>query len=91
MPPSMKELGKRLVERGTESKEKLIERFKNAYKEVNEISKYNYVVINDKLENAVAKVEAIILAEKCRVDRIEEFDLNNQEELIHELLVDFNK
>ncbi len=91
MPPSMKELGKRLVERGTESKEKLIERFKNAYKEVNEISKYNYVVINDKLENAVAKVEAILLAEKCRVDRIEEFDLNNQEELIHELLVDLNK
>ena len=91
MPPSMKELRDRLVKRGTESKEKIIERFKNAYKEINEYSKYNYVVINDEVENAVKKVEAILLADKCRVERIEEFDVNNQEELIHELLVDFNK
>lgn len=91
MPPSMRELKNRLVNRGTETKEKLIERFKNAYKEVNEMSKYNYVVINDELDLAVKKVEAILIAERCRVDRIEEFDVNNQEELIHELLVDFNK
>jgi len=91
MPPSMKELKNRLVKRGTETKDALIERFKNAYKEVNEMSKYNYVVINDELDLAVKKVEAILIAERCRVDRIEEFDVNNQEELIHELLVDFNK
>ena len=91
MPPSMRELKNRLVKRGTETKEKLIERFKNAYKEVNEMSKYNYVVINDELDLAVKKIEAILIAERCRVDRIEEFDVNNQEELIHELLVDFNK
>lgn len=88
MPPSMKELKNRLIKRGTETKDKLIERFKNAYKEINEFSKYNYVVINDEVENAVKKVEAIILAERCRVDRIEEFDVNNEEELIHEILVD---
>lgn len=87
MPPSMKELRDRLVKRNTESKDKIIERFRNAYKEINEITKYNYVVINDEVENAVEKVKAIILAEKCRVDRIEDFDLNNQEELIHELLI----
>ena len=91
MPPSMRELRDRLVKRGTETKEKLIERFKNAYKEVNEMSKYNYVVINDEVDLAVKKVEAILIAERCRVERIEEFDVNNQEELIHELLVDFNK
>lgn len=91
MPPSMRELKNRLIKRGTETKEVLIERFKNAYKEVNEMSKYNYVVINDELDLAVKKVEAILIAERCRVDRIEEFDVNNQEELIHELLVDFNK
>ena len=91
MPPSMRELKNRLVKRGTETKDKLIERFKNAYKEVNEMSKYNYVVINDELDLAVKKVEAILIAERCRVDRIEEFDVNNQEELIHELLVDFSK
>ena len=91
MPPSMRELKNRLVKRGTETKDKLIERFKNAYKEVNEMNKYNYVVINDEVDKAVEKVHSIMLAERCRVDRIEEFDLNNQEELIHELLVDFNK
>ena len=91
MPPTMRELRDRLVKRGTESKEKIIERFKNAYKEINEITKYNYVVINDEVEKAVVKVEAIMLAERCRVDRIEEFELNNEEELIHELLIDFNK
>ncbi len=91
MPPSMRELKNRLVKRGTETKEKIIERFKNAYKEINELSKYNYVVINDEVDKAVEKVRAIMLAERCRVDRIEEFDVNNQEELLHELLVDFNK
>ena len=91
MPPSMKELRDRLVKRGTETKNQIIERFKTAYKEINEISKYNYVVINDEVEKAVVKIEAIMLAERCRVERIEEFDVNNEEELIHELLVDFNK
>lgn len=91
MPPSMKELKERLVKRNTESLDKIIERFKNAYKEINEITKYNYVVVNDEVELATKKVESIIIAEKCRVDRIEEFDLNNQEEILHELLVDFNK
>ena len=91
MPPSMRELKNRLVKRGTETKDKIIERFKNAYKEINEISKYNYVVINDEIDKAVEKVHSIMLAERCRVDRIEEFDVNNQEELLHELLVDFNK
>ena len=91
MPPSMRELKNRLVKRGTETKEKIIERFKNAYKEINEMNKYNYVVINDEVDKAVEKVRSIMIAERCRVDRIEEFDVNNQEELIHELLVDFNK
>ena len=91
MPPSMRELKNRLVKRGTETKEKIIERFKNAYKEINEVSKYNYVVINDEVCRAVEKVHSIMLAERCRVDRIEDFDVNNQEELIHELLVDLNK
>lgn len=86
MPPSMRELKDRLVKRNTETKEKIIERFKNAYKEINEVTKYNYIVINDEVSNAVEKVKAIILAEKCRVDRIEDFELNNEEELLHELL-----
>ena len=88
MPPSMKELKERLIKRDTESSTKLLDRFRTAYKEINEATKYNYVVINDKLDVAVKKVESIIVAEKCRVDRIEDFDLNSEQELIHELLVE---
>ena len=88
LPPSMKELKRRLVNRGTESKEKVLERFTTAYKEINEVTKYNYVVINDEVEVAANKVNAILLSERCRVDRIEEVYLNNMEEEIHELLVD---
>ena len=86
MPPSMSELRRRLVDRKTEDKEKILKRFKTAYKEINEVSKYNYVVINDEVEEAVKKIEAILLSEKCRVDRIEDVDLNNKEEYIHELI-----
>ena len=91
MPPTLQELKRRLVGRNTDSKEKIIERFKIAYKEINEVSKYNYVVVNDEVDNAVSKIQAIIKAEKCRVDRIEEVLLSNEEEYIHELLVDLEQ
>ena len=88
MPPSLKTLVKRLKGRGTDSNDKIIERFHTAYKEINEVTKYNYVVVNDKLEEAIEKVDAILKAEKCRVDRIEEVYLDTKEEEIHELLLD---
>lgn len=91
MPPSMEILKERLVSRKTESKEQVIERFKTAYKEINEVSKYNYVIVNDNIDEAYNKMNAIITCEKCRVDRIEEVNLGNQEEIIHEILVDFNE
>lgn len=88
MPPSMEELKTRLINRGTDSEEKIMSRFKTAYQEINEVTKYNYVVINDKLDKATNKVSAILQAEKCRVDRIEEVFLNNPEEVLHESLID---
>ena len=88
MPPSLKTLVKRLKKRGTDSNDKIIERFHTAYKEINEVTKYNYVVINDDLKDAITKVESIIQAEKCRVDRIEEVYLDTKEEEIHELLME---
>ncbi|MDD3392405.1 MAG: guanylate kinase [Bacilli bacterium] len=91
MPPTIEELKSRLLKRGTESKEKLVDRFKNAYKEINEIDKYNYVVVNDDLNHAIKKVQAIIDAEKCKVSRIEELDLNTVEEEIHEIIVELKK
>ncbi len=88
MPPSLKTLVTRLKNRKTDSKDKIIERFHTAYKEINEVTKYNYVVVNDELEDAIDKVESILKAEKCRVDRIEEVYLDTKEEEIHELLMD---
>ena len=88
MPPSEKILLKRLSGRQTEDKEKIIKRFNLAYQEMNEVTKYNYVVVNDELDEAVSKVLAIMKAEKCRVDRIEEMLVSNKEELIHEFLMD---
>ena len=88
LPPSMDELRKRLVKRGTDSIDKILSRFQTAYQEINEVTKYNYVVINDVVDKAVDKVRAILLSERCRVDRIEEVYLNNMEEEVHELLVE---
>lgn len=88
MPPTMKDLVLRLKKRGTETNDKILERFRKAYQEINELSKYNYVVVNDELDNATKKVNAIIEAQKCMVDRIEEVYLNNPEEEIHELLIE---
>ena len=78
----------KLKNRKTESKDKIIERFQRAYKEINEVTQYNYVVVNDDLDIAVDKVESIIKAEKCSIDRIEEVYLDTKEEEIHELLMD---
>ena len=84
----MKELKKRLINRNTDSLEKIEKRFKRAYEEINEIPKYNYVVVNDDLSLAVKKVDSILEAEKCRVDRIEEVYLDSKEEQIHEALLE---
>ncbi|MDU2681125.1 MAG: guanylate kinase [Clostridium sp.] len=89
LPPSMEELKQRIIKRGSETDESLMTRFKNAYKEINYVSKYNYAVVNDTLDLAVSKVESIIAAEKCRVDRIKENTiLDSKEGLIHEQLYD---
>lgn len=88
LPPSMEELKARIIKRGSETPESLMKRFKSAYKEINFISRYNYAVVNDEVEAAVEKLEAIICAEKCRVDRIKHSILDSKEGIIHEQLYD---
>lgn len=88
LPPSMSELRRRLTCRGTKTKDKVLSRFKRAYQEINEVKDYNYVVVNDTVENAVQKITSILIASKCSVDRIESIYLDNQEEEIHEILMD---
>jgi guanylate kinase len=65
-PPSMSELKTRLIGRGTESAEAVERRFETAYKELDYVNKYDYVVVNDILDLAIARVEHILSAERCR-------------------------
>ena len=88
MAPSMEEVKNRIKKRNAENAEQIIKRFKKAYQEINEVNKYNYVVVNDVVDEAVKKIEAILISEKCRVDRIEEISVENEEEIIHEFLID---
>ena len=88
MAPSMQEVKRRIKMRGDESNEQILSRFKVAYNEINQYNNYNYVVVNDDLLESVRKVESILISEKLRVDRIEELAVENQEEIIHEFLID---
>ncbi len=67
-PPSLKELQKRLEKRGTESEADRQTRLENARKELAEKEKYDYEVLNDQIPEAVEKLKAIIIAERCKID-----------------------
>ena len=66
LPPSLEELDKRLRGRGTDDEDVIRERFKKAVKEVNASINYDYIIFNDKLEEADAEAEAVIISERCR-------------------------
>ncbi len=68
-PPSMEELTSRLEKRETESEPELALRKEIASREMESLSIFDYVVTNrrDQVDEAVAQIEAIITAEKCRV------------------------
>ena len=69
LPPSMDELRRRLTGRGTETQEVVEERLKTALKEFEYIEKYNYTLLNDEVDKAVKRLESIIDAEHCRIER----------------------
>lgn len=70
-PPSLDELKNRIVRRGTETNDLVLNRLKEAKKEISMMSEYDYVVVNDNVDHAVEKVQAIIMSEHCKRERIE--------------------
>jgi guanylate kinase len=68
-PPSAEELRKRLIERGTETKEVIDKRLSRAVEEAQGIENYDYIVINDELERCVEDIHAIVTAIHCRADK----------------------
>ena len=67
LPPSAAILEQRLRGRSKDSEEQIRERLEVACREVGEFAEYEYVVINDELDAAVARIGAIVLAERSRV------------------------
>lgn len=69
MPPSFAELERRIRGRDTETEEQIRHRLGNALNEINTLTAYDYVIVNDNIDEATADLQAIINAEKCRVER----------------------
>lgn len=69
LPPSFDELRKRLEGRQTESEEVIEKRLETAKDELTYAEKYDYVVVNDIVENAVSNIESILNAEKCKTNK----------------------
>lgn len=67
LPPSRAELRRRLVGRESETPEQLAVRLTNAETELAQWPRFDYAVVNDDLERALADLRAIIAAERCRV------------------------
>lgn len=69
IPPKIEDLRERILCRGTESEETLSHRLDVASSEFKQIHQYNYVVVNDEVDLACDRIQAIISAEHSRVDR----------------------
>lgn len=66
MPPSLEVLEQRLRSRGTNDDRDIALRLENARAEIDAANEFDYVIVNDKLDDAVADMQAIIRAERCR-------------------------
>ena len=71
MPPSLSELKKRIVTRGTETEDIINNRLNVAKEEIEMMHLYDYVVENDQIECACERIKAIVVAEHCRRERLE--------------------
>lgn len=69
LPPSMAELERRLVSRGQDSPEIIAGRMAKSYEEISHWAEYDYVLINDDIDDVFAQLTAIVTAERLRRDR----------------------
>ncbi len=68
-PPSLAELARRLSGRSTETEANIARRLANAKEEMQSMANYDYVIVNDKVDQAVEILKSIIIAERCRKRR----------------------
>ncbi|MCH7933208.1 MAG: guanylate kinase [Gemmatimonadetes bacterium] len=69
LPPSADALVERLAERGTEGEDTVAQRIENARAELEQASRFDYIVINENLDQAIEEVRSIVSAEGRRADR----------------------
>ncbi len=69
LPPSANALVERLTERGTEEEDNVIRRIENARTELEQAAQFDYIVVNENLEQAINEVRSIVLAEGRRTAR----------------------
>jgi guanylate kinase len=66
LPPSLKVLRERLLNRGVDSLEMVKFRLSSARKDIEEAYWYHYVIVNDRIGDAIEKLKSIIISERCR-------------------------
>ena len=80
LPPTRGELEQRLRSRGQDSEEKIQRRLEEARREIENYNKYDYILVNDHLEDSVKALEAILLSERQKRNGNPDGDLNAQAE-----------
>lgn len=70
LPPNLEELQNRIVQRGTETDEVIRSRMETAVEELKLMEHYDYAVVNDRIEAATSRIEAILTAEHCKRNRV---------------------
>lgn len=79
-PPSFEELRNRLVGRGTETADVIESRLRRASEEAEGMLSYDYILVNDQVEDCVDRLHQIILSERAKTQRNEEFINTIQQE-----------
>jgi len=70
-PPSFAELERRLRSRGTEDEVAIHRRLRQAVEDVSHVDRYQFVIVNDNLEEAYSRLRSIFIAERSRRKRME--------------------
>ncbi|MFN2531278.1 MAG: guanylate kinase [Pyrinomonadaceae bacterium] len=76
LPPSYETLRRRLIARGTDSAEELELRLRNAPDELSHYTSFDYVIVNNQVDEAAGRLAAIICAERVRCARQEKIVAN---------------
>jgi len=100
LPPNRSELEKRLRERGQDREEVIQRRLDAATREIENYDKYDYILVNDQLEDSVAALQGILLAERQKragkpdpnlTEKAESYRLRNVCERLEPILQSFRE